>query len=351
MILVYNPTCEMAVRAATVNYHPPQRLMFFEQRMASLMMFLATKNDAVVAEKPSDAILDFWQRKGLDIPQFITHSEAKQRVLQGQELKPWGLSKEVLYRFGGRALSDTFTDEHRLLLSRISSVNLDKALEQQQLPFWCSQNSRPQLITSADELQQLVFNSNSCVLKNLWSASGRGVTIIDKEEYKKPTFKRYEDSLRIDGAVVYEPLLNRLVDFALLFDIKENGEVVYLGKNFYRSDKSGRFGVELIGQNPLFEYEKNGQLPSDWEQIVSVAIIKAIETLNWSKIYTGPVGIDSMLYENSRGEVKSRICIEANLRHTMGNVNMAISHIVGNGKVAEWGLDDIFNHDFLISNF
>lgn len=347
MILVYNPTCEMAVRADTVNYQPPAPLVAFEQKWAPLMMFFASSaSDAVVGASPSDEVLSFWRDKGAIVPQFISLSEAKKRVCSGEMLRPWGISKEVLYRFGGHELSAQFTTEHRQLFSRLSSVALDDALAQLKLPTWCQQTERPQVFRSADELHHRI-QLRPCVLKSLWSASGRGVTIVDKAEYVPSTFRRYEAYMRTDSAVVVEPLLHRLVDFAMLFSLASDGSVTYCGKNFYRSDKSGKFGVELIGYNPLQPYEDSGDLPSDWEQVASQLFSNAIRSLGWHKLYCGPVGVDSMLYSDECGRIKMRLCIEANLRYTMGNINMAIAQVLGNGVQMEWGIGNGAEFSFL----
>lgn len=336
----------MAVRADTINYQPPAQLVAFEQKWAPLMMFLATSaSDAVVSVAPSADILSYWSSKGVVIPQFISVSEAKKRVRNGEQLKPWGISKEVLYRFGGHSLSSQFTAAHRQLFSRLSSVELSNALIQSVLPSWCQQE-QSKVVSSADELHQLMLQG-PCVLKSLWSASGRGVTMVDKAEYVPATFRRYEGYLRTDEAVIAEPLLNRIVDFAMLFSVGSDGEVTYLGKNFYRSDKSGRFGVELIGHNPLQPYEDSGALPSDWETVAANLLSCAIKSLSWHLLYSGMIGVDAMLYLDDSECVKMRLCVEANLRYTMGNVNMAISRALGNGVQMEWGIGNGVEFSFL----
>lgn len=335
MILVYNPTCEMAVRYNTVNYQPPANLLIFEKKLASLMMFLTTEGDFVVADSPDERILNFWYSCGLSIPNFINASEARKRVMNGEELRPWGVSKEVLYRFGGKSLASQFTNEHRLLFSRLSSVALDNALSELLLPSWCQQPKFARIVESVDELVT-VASKGKCVLKSLWSASGRGVTLLNASDHVVPAVRRYEACIKTDGAVVCEPLLSRVVDFAMLFSIDKSGKVVYLGKNFYRSDDSGRFGYELIGHNPLQQYIDAGDLPTDWEQVASQALVAAIEQMKWNRLYTGPLGVDSMLYRDADNKLKVRLCIEVNIRYTMGNINMAVAKLLGPLANGEW---------------
>lgn len=338
MILVYNPTCELAVQHDTVNYQPAKHLMDFERRYGALMMFLAGEGDAVVADCPGRQELDFWKERGVAIPEFIDRAEARRRIANGEHLKPWGMSREVLYRFGGHALSDGYNDQHRRLFSRLTSVAVDDALASAELPDFFREEVRPRIVDDVDMLPELV-GDGMCVLKTLWSASGRGVSLVSRPEFVKPAIVRFSANVRNDGAVVWEPLLDRVVDFAMLFEVCPNGNVIYLGKNYYRSDEAGRFGVELIGCDPIHQYVEAGLVPADWEQIASEKLRCAISQSVSPSLYVGPVGVDSMLYRRKSGEMAIRLCIEANVRHSMGNVNMRIAKCF-EGESLEWTLGD-----------
>lgn len=326
----------MAVQHDTVNYQPPRQLVAFEQQFAPLMMFLADKGDCIIANTPDEKMLSYWSDKGIAIPEFISPQEAKKRIAHGEEFCPWGWSREVIYRMGGRAMADKFTPAHRMLFSRQSSVLLERFLAQMDLPQWCQVADCAQLVDSTEELTRRV-NAAPCVIKSLWSASGRGVSLVNQTQFRNAAICRYSTSIRNDGAVVVEPFLNRKVDFAMLLWIGKSGEVKYIGKNFYRSDEAGRFGIELIGCNPVVRYVENGSLPPDWETISANALQHAIRQMNWHLLYNGPVGVDSMLYADDAGNVRIRLCVEVNIRYTMGNVNQRVAQCF-NGQQLEWTL-------------
>lgn len=328
----------MAVQHDTLNYQPPKQLMQFEHDLAPLMMFLADEGDALVAERPSDEVLTFWRSRGVAVPEFVTLAEGRRRVAAGATLRPWGMSREVLYRFGGHALADGFTDEHRRLFSRATSVMLDDALARLPLPDIFVQDERPVLVADEAVLASMV-RERCCVVKSMWSASGRGVSLVNKPEFVDAAIARYGGSIRRDGQVVVEPLLSRVADVALLFFLHGDGCVEYLGRNYYRSDAVGRFGVELIGIDPIAAYVASGEWPSDWNEQAVSALSVAIASLGIERLYSGPIGVDSMLYREADGRMKMRLCIEANMRYTMGNVNLAISRCFP-GIEAEWGVAD-----------
>ena len=99
-VLVYNPSCEMAVRNDRVNYMPPAQIVSFEHDLAGLMMFVAdSEADAVVAPRPDEMLLRTWFSPGCE-PRFVSLGEGRSAVLSGCGLRPWGQSREVLHRFG-----------------------------------------------------------------------------------------------------------------------------------------------------------------------------------------------------------------------------------------------------------
>ena len=98
--------------------------------------------------------------------------------------------------------------------------------------------------------------------------------------------------------------------------------------------------MELIGHNPLQPFIDNGEFPADGIGKAAEYLKMAISAMNWNGLYTGPIGVDSMLYRDDEGHLKMRLCIEANVRYTMGNVNLAVARCFPQGARAEWGISD-----------
>ena len=79
-------------------------------------------------------------------------------------------------------------------------------------------------------------------------------------------------------------------------------------------------------------------MPNGWHEEIGCAVAHAIDTLGWSKHYSGNIGVDAMIYNNG-GTPHLRCCMEANLRTTMGHVNRKISQLFAGGTQATWHIE------------
>lgn len=334
---MYNPTCEMAVQNNSVSYQPPLRLQEFERAMSSLMMFISQEGDCVVGEAPDDELLLFWKERGVYLPQFVSKSDAISLIKDGAILIPWGGSRQLYYSYGLKHKSEQYTDLMRCFFSRELSVVLEDTvcrlcqgrnnLKQYDI------EERSVLVTERDIMERRVKMGN-CVVKSLWSSSGRGVQLVREQCHIEPAIVWARGKIRHDGGVVCEPFYKRLGEFTTLIEIYEDGRIEYLGTNYFEADEAGRFGKELIGQNILTREE---------EQEVVQILIEAMSRLNWVEKYIGKIGVDGMVYNDKHGERKVRICTEVNMRHTMGNINLSVARCFSPKVKATWQIEQFDN--------
>lgn len=334
---MYNPTCEMAVQNNSVSYQPPLRLQEFERAMSSLMMFISQEGDCVVGEAPDDELLLFWKERGVYLPQFVSKNDAISLIKDGAILIPWGGSRQLYYSYGLKHKSEQYTDLMRCFFSRELSVVLEDTvcrlcqgrnnLKQYDI------EERSVLVTERDIMERRVKMGN-CVVKSLWSSSGRGVQLVRNQSHIEPAIVWARGKIRHDGGVVCEPFYKRLGEFTTLIEIYEDGRIEYLGTNYFEADEAGRFGKELIGQNILTREE---------EQEVGQILIEAMSRLNWVEKYIGKIGVDGMVYNDKHGERKVRICTEVNMRHTMGNINLSVARCFSPKVKATWQIEQFDN--------
>lgn len=334
---MYNPTCEMAVQNNSVSYQPPLRLQEFERAMSSLMMFISQEGDYVVGEAPDDELLLFWKERGVYLPQFVSKNDAISLIKDGAILIPWGGSRQLYYSYGLKQKSEQYTDLMRCFFSREMSVVLEdtvcrlcqgrKDLKQYDI------EEKSELVTESDIMERRV-RKGSCVVKSLWSSSGRGVQLVREQCHIEPAIVWARGKIRHDGGVVCEPFYKRLGEFTTLIEIYEDGRIEYLGTNYFEADEAGRFGKELIGQNILTREE---------EQEVGQILIEAMSRLNWVEKYIGKIGVDGMVYNDKQGERKVRICTEVNMRHTMGNINLSVVRCFSPKVKATWQIEQFDN--------
>ena len=334
---MYNPTCEMAVQNNSVSYQPPLRLQEFERAMSSLMMFISQEGDYVVGEAPDDELLLFWKERGVYLPQFVSKNDAISLIKDGAILIPWGGSRQLYYSYGLKHKSEQYTDLMRCFFSRELSV----VLEDMVCRLCQGRNNLKQydieeksvLVTERDIMERRVKMGN-CVVKSLWSSSGRGVQLVREQCHIEPAIVWARGKIRHDGGVVCEPFYKRLGEFTTLIEIYEDGRIEYLGTNYFEADEAGRFGKELIGQNILTREE---------EQEVAQILMDAMLELHWVEEYTGKIGVDGMVYNDKHGERKVRICTEVNMRHTMGNINLSVARCFSPKVKATWQIEQFDN--------
>lgn len=333
-VLIYNPTCEMAVQNNNVSYQPPIRLQEFEKAMTSLMMFVAQKGDSIVGERPDDMLMDFWREQGLFDVRYIKREEALRMVDAGAELVPWGGSRQLYYSYGLKDKANMYTEEMRNILSRRSSVLLEQKVTEVcarkgQEYFKYTVDDKAVELTTSEAMEERV-RKGMCAVKSLWSSSGRGVQLVRESQHIEPAITWARGKIRHDGGVICEPFYRRRGEFTTLCKLFADGKVVYLGTNYFEADEAGRFGKELIGQKILTEEEQT---------CVAKILTEALAEMQWNKSYEGMVGVDGMIYEDDRGERRVRCCTEVNIRYTMGNVNLSVSRFFADGVKAEWRIE------------
>ncbi|MDO4461839.1 MAG: hypothetical protein Q4C30_04990, partial [Bacteroidia bacterium] len=293
--LVFNPTAEEAIRQNNGNYMPNKGLVMFERDVAALMSYLDTDIDD-----------------------------------RSEEYVVWSESPTIdrqLFHLDGK-----WSQEKRLFHSRLTSVKVEKALSNMELPEWLRVEYLPLVLASDAD-----YNTEYKVCKSLWSSSGRGVIIDPKGENDAQRRRFLMDHIKNDGYAIQEMFLDRRVELAFLFYVHKDGRVSYLGTNYYGSASNGAFGVEYLGVAPMQDYE--GDIGKDWEDVASGALAEAIRQTIAGEKYHGYVGIDSMLYVDDRGKIRLRACVEVNLRMTMGNVNLGIRKMFPQGVKAKWWIE------------
>lgn len=347
-IYLYHATCEMAVANGTHSYRPPLRLQQFEQSLAHLLCFVAQPGDMVVAQSPlPDAFVGFWQQAGKGFPKILTLDEAARWARNHQsEWIPWGKSPMVdhliqsaLHR-GSALQPKPWSLEKRHFFSRLTSVEFEMRL-QHRLPPHMQNQALPKVLRHPDELNQFLSrHPHHTVLKSIWSASGRGVKIIRENVQHHQARIWGEARLRSDGFLVAEPLLKKVVDLSFLFHIHASGSVTFQGINYFSADREGQFDKEWIGTPDCIQQLQNcSSWNPEWIQTGAEALGNTLETMNIHLTYTGPVGVDALIWEDSHGQLQLRSCVELNLRHHMGMVNRAIQPFFHPHTTGHWQID------------
>lgn len=292
---LFNPENDLALAAGTANFTPPKSVVAFRTALAVIPAWLADDGDNIVAP-------------GVDPRWFESQGLNVGLKLEG-EPAPWGWSRnaELLFRRLGCCGPFPDVDIIRHLSHRRTALWLHSLL-QGRLPY-----DLPPAPREIREVSELPAGSN-WVLKSPWSCSGRGV--VDCTAVSQQTMlRRAADSIRCQGSVMVEPRLEKVHDFAMLYESTDKG-IEYRGLSLFFNSGQTAYGGNIIAPRE----ELAAQIGAPYLEETAVAVAEALSAIV-GKTYRGPIGVDMMVYGRDR-----LICptVEVNWRTTMGFVALAL---------------------------
>ncbi len=342
-LLIYNPTCDMAVENATNSFMPSQLLSKFERDISPLMAFLGRESDFILYEKPlSDSFKAFWTDAGVALPTFIRKSEVDNYAFDN--VRPWGWSQIIQSNYAKYIQSShqlpIFQERgaYRPFFSRQTSVLLCHELNNYSLPPFVSIPFLPQSVSKHSAIVALLKqHSAGIVLKTLWSSSGRGLVFIRNQQQMQHADNWIKAQLKKHGSLIIEPIYQKTQDASLQFNISPSGQYEFYGINYFDADQQGHFSKEFFHTPKSI----NEHLPDnpDWINHTADAIIESMKAQGIHEKYFGPIGIDAMFIKGEDGETSFYPLVEANLRCNMGLVNMQIKQLIANGTSGTWQID------------
>ena len=180
-------------------------------------------------------------------------------------------------------------------------------------PAFCGESH---YFTSLDGLLKYLHSfSGDKLLKMPLSGSGKGlIRILGAITDKQTDWCRRV--IREQGGVVAEPVLNKVLDFAMEFYL-EQGKARFAGYSLFRVAASGAYlGNELLSDARIME-RLSAYIP--------VALLDPLRELLMAKLaaafphYTGYAGVDMMVCD-ADGGYRIQPCVEINMRMNMGMV-------------------------------
>lgn len=318
-IFLFNPDHDLALANNDANYMPPAAARQLAADLALLPIWYGGGDDFVLAPtKYNKAFLDEQRTFFHTLPSLLTLSELADKP---HRLSPWGWNPAVHKKFLECGVSsDVLPSLAKLELirqysNRLQAVRLLPKLNKD--THYCGESS---YLTEMDSIRHLVENHANCVLKAPLSGSGKGLNWC-KGQFTFHIERWCDNILKQQGGVIFEPLYNKVVDFAMQFQADANGKLAFTGYSLFQTNSSGAYVGNIIASDAEIEKELTTYVPIEALEQVKEQIIGELSGV-YADVYSGYLGVDMMVCSFPESpDYKIHPCVEINLRMTMGMVS------------------------------
>jgi len=184
------------------------------------------------------------------------------------------------------------------------------------------------ICNTASEVEEALKQYRDIVVKAPWSSSGRGVRYINIDDApNENVWKWIDNTLAKQGTIIVEKKCRKIQDFAMEFQAKADGKVVYDGLSLFTTRNGAYTGNILLPEDEKEEYLHRYLSPTLLDEVKKQ--IEHFLTKEINGAYIGPLGVDMMICspwdDGSTSAVMLNPCIEINMRRTMGHVALALT--------------------------
>ncbi len=315
-VFVFNPENDLALAAGSPHFTPPAAALHLASAGALLPLWYAGYGDFVLAR---DADISWIDKVGgmfgfgacvvSDVP------------VDAVDFRPWGWSGYIRRKLMLSGAPDCcLPDDERLeyirkYSHRYTSVLMHRAVSRLTLPYPLP--PEPLMVRDVAVIVDLIERGVCLFVKSPLSGSGRG--ILDSCSAPLRQIVRLASGvIKRQGAVLVERRLNKISDFAMLYDYY-GGHARFVGySSFFNAGYSTYSGNMLMSDEMLRSHIVSSGIPAEWLDVTRDAVSCALESVFGDR-YDGPLGVDMMVYDRN-GTPCIAPCVEVNVRMTMGRV-------------------------------
>lgn len=346
-IYLFNPTCEYAVANGNASWQANRLLQKMESDLATLPLFFARSKDYVLVNSvpASDYMLKLWELN-IPVPEFIPKKQAlqQQEFLKARKgkLLPWGWSPAAHKALAPlkNSCSEEFlkspvsnwNPEYKELSSRKFAREILPEVSRSIDPGIAIPSSlHPQICTTEPEIENLLIRWGKLMIKAPWSSSGRGLQPITKTPVHPTVWEKIRAIIKEQGFVMVEPYLNKVMDIALQFEMK-NKKITYWGISRFITDTKGQYQGNFLNGFPSdVDAEVKAFADSVSGKIIE-PLVAALENSKLASYYEGFLGVDTLIFLDSNKQLRINPCLEINVRYTMGLLSLQLEKLICPGK-------------------
>ncbi len=327
----FNPDHDIALALNQRRFATPHVGRQMRSDLGYIPALWAEDGDVVVVEDIDAAELLYKRHKLTSRArvEFVTTEQLENTVSgDGYRFAPWGWNKSIRSTFLDAKIPKTMLpseqqlDSIRMLSNRALAVKLLSSMKGMQGVIGLSA-----VCNSPEEVKGALKLHKDIVVKAPWSSSGRGVRYISIDDGPNENVQKWiNNTLEKQGSIIVEKKCRKIQDFAMEFQAKTDGKVVYDGLSLFTTKNGAYTGNILLPEDEKEEYLHRYLSPTLLDEVKKQ--IEAFLTKEINGAYTGPLGVDMMIcspWEEGTSDVVLNPCIEINMRRTMGHVALALT--------------------------
>lgn len=325
-LFLFNPENDIALASGLRHFTPPRQAQALHRAGAMLPFWLGEKNDYILVPsellKQAQQWRDLLDSKAISGPIPVgSFDEIADRCAREITLSPWGWSLDTIEQFRRANVPNLLLNpfENKIEIYRRLSHRQNQLIILHTLRNLGISIDHPLPIcgSTVEEVHRYVNTHKQVMIKSPWSSSGRGVFPVTADTLGA-SLQRIRGIIRHQGSVMVEPLLPKIFDFALLFNLSTEG-ISFKGVSVFQNSTSTNYTGNLVAsQQELQELITRHFASLSVPQLIE-ATSQALSNL-YGGIYEGPLGVDMLVYTDDNGTPNIAPCIEVNLRYTMGFV-------------------------------
>lgn len=311
----FNPENDLALGADMPHFTPPAAALKLKRAACMLPMWYAADGDYVLVDTD---LLDVCERMAGDFNINVKFVSDIPTDITG--IVPWGWSRHARQQLLSCGCNpsllpgDETLEEIRTLSHRRLTIKIYESLGETGLPYPLPPVPR-EVSDSSFIVSELEAGRHKFV-KSPWSGSGRGVINTTTMPVRQ-VIRLADGIIKRQGSVMVEEKLDKVVDFAMLFDM-ERGKARFVGYSVFFNESYSTYSGNLLADDSRLEAKLMQYVDMEHLHATRQALVHALECEIGNR-YSGPLGIDMMIYRDG-DEYRLAPCVEVNLRMTMGRV-------------------------------
>ena len=320
---LFNPDNDLALANFSANYTPPASALKIAEDLAILPVWYAPEKAKVVAgiaqnEPFLSGLKEIFPIRASLVPFSDISLFPEEKVI------PWGWNPALRKRLRKAGVTEEklpSMEELKQLRNdsgRQNAIHILNGLKAENKGF-CGESY---FFSTLDALLKfLLLRDGDKVLKMPNSGSGKGLIWIKGKITDKQT-DWCRRVIREQGGVVAEPVLDKIQDFAMEFNLSD-AKPEFIGYSLFQSTPSGAYLGNLL--MPETDIEKRLGEYTDTELLLQLQQSLAQKLARQFPTYSGYLGVDMMVCKTGTG-YQIQPCVEVNLRMNMG----IVAHIFHN---------------------